>query len=65
MGIVLIGDPLLRLTGDRVPSALMELREMTPPSEVEGIERIMERIAEEADLGTYEEYRAGNPQFFN
>jgi len=65
LGIVLIGDPLLRLTGDLFPWGHGDNTGWTPPREVEGIGEIMEGIADEAELGTYEEYRERNPQFFH
>ncbi|MGB5546256.1 MAG: hypothetical protein WBM74_06765 [Polyangiales bacterium] len=66
LGIVIIGDPLLRLTGDLFPWGYGDnTSAWTPPAEVEDIGETMERIAEETELGTYEEYRERNPQFFD
>lgn len=66
LGVVIIGDPLLRLTGDLFPWGYgNNTSGWTPPGEVDDIGEIMERIADETDLGTYEEYRERNPQFFD
>ncbi|MDH4283651.1 MAG: hypothetical protein OEV36_13430 [Myxococcales bacterium] len=62
LGIVLMGDPLLRLTGDLHPSGAREAAAWMPPGVVD--EEIMKRIAETARLDTFEKYRANHPEFF-
>ncbi len=65
LGVVLMGDPLLRLTGDLYPwGGAGDASNWTPPGEVEDIDDIMRAIAEGAELGSYEEYREAYPQFF-
>ncbi len=60
LGIVIMGDPLLRLTGDLYPSGATEASFTDPGIFVE----TMEQIAAEADLSTFEEYREMHPEFF-
>ncbi|MGB5694234.1 MAG: C25 family cysteine peptidase [Polyangiales bacterium] len=65
LGMVLMGDPLLRLTGDLTPSA-GDFPDSTRASP-EGLdvlpqEEIMENCSGNSD--TFEEYRAAHPEFF-
>lgn len=64
LGVVLIGDPLLRLTGDLFPWGYGD-NTSTQPGDLDDIDAIMEGIAENAELGTYEQYREENPEFFD
>ena len=61
LGVVIMGDPLVRLTGDLFPSggtdaAVWDLRDDT--------EGTTSECAADVELGTFEEYRKGHPEFF-
>jgi len=61
LGIVLMGDPLLHLHGDTLPRAFaLSAAWESPPEDSE----LMIEIARTAELGTFEEYRAAHPEFF-
>ena len=61
LGIVLMGDPLLHLHGDTLPRAFaLSATWESPPEDSE----LMIEIARTAELGTFEEYRAAHPEFF-
>jgi hypothetical protein len=62
LGIVLMGDPLLRLTGDLFPSGWTDVGGWDPPG---AFEELMETIAQESELSTFEEYRDSHPEFFD
>jgi hypothetical protein len=62
LGMVILGDPLLRVNGDVT-------RRLAPgPAadewQQDQLREITERHAGETRLGTFEEYRAENPSFF-
>ncbi|MBW2686665.1 MAG: hypothetical protein JRE19_12230 [Deltaproteobacteria bacterium] len=61
LGVVLMGDPLLRVTGDLFPWG-------TTKAETTAIREDLERTTPDcgADVepGTFEEYRQGHPEFF-
>ncbi len=66
LGIVILGDPLLTIRGDRRGLLI----EQTPPpptkAELEALRQSMmwDAIHTRDELGTFEAYRASNPQFF-
>ena len=62
LGIVLMGDPLLRLTGD-LPPTPTEIPQMVPEA-VMLDDEIMKNIAAGARLGTFDQYRSSHPEFF-
>jgi hypothetical protein len=69
LGMVLMGDPLLSLTGDLEPlpddfidSARAPVED---PDALQRFERIMEECAQEAQPDTFEEYRDNYPEFFS
>lgn len=65
LGIVLMGDPLLRVTGDLFPSGSTDAAGPGDWETEAWGDALMERIQAEAELSTFEEYREENPDFFN
>jgi hypothetical protein len=68
LGTVLMGDPLLRLTGDLTPAAA-DFVDSTPTTaegpDVLPEEKIVENCSCNSALDTFEEYRAAHPEFFD
>jgi len=65
LGIVLMGDPLLHLHGDTLPRAVALSADWeSPPEDSEFMRELMREIARTAEPGTFEEYRAAHPEFF-
>lgn len=62
LGMVIMGDPLLRISSDMLPPGYAEVTEWRPPEE---FDQIMERIAEDSILSTFEEYQERHPEFFD
>lgn len=62
LGVVIMGDPLLRLSGDLLSWSRAAPSAWEPPP---ALDEIMETIAAESMLGTFEEYRASHPEFFD
>ena len=65
LGIVLMGDPLLRVTGDLFPSGGTDAQGPGDPGTEAWGDALMETIQAEAELSTFEAYREENPDFFN
>jgi len=68
MGMVLMGDPLLHLTGDLAPSSGDLVDSARTAFERQDAlreeEKILENCSSQLDLDTFEEYRAAHPEFF-
>jgi len=62
LGVVIMGDPLLMVTGDLFPSGGTDAAEWDLLEDVEGT---TPECAAEVELGTFEEYRKGHPEFFD
>ena len=62
LGMVIMGDPLLRISPDMLPPSYAEVTEWRPPTD---LDQIMERIAEDSILSTFEEYQERHPEFFD
>jgi hypothetical protein len=64
LGIIIAGDPLLTVSGDvRGVIPVVPQRDWTG-EELAALRQTMLGIARQSVLGTYEEYRKHNPQFF-
>ncbi|MBW2586806.1 MAG: hypothetical protein JRD92_07675 [Deltaproteobacteria bacterium] len=62
LGMVIMGDPLLRISPEMLSPSYAEATEWRPPAE---LDQIMERIAEDSILSTFEEYQERHPEFFD
>lgn len=62
LGVVIMGDPLLQLTGDLLPPGYTDASTRFPPEDY--YYDIMATMAEETKPGTFEEYREQHPEFF-
>lgn len=64
-GIVLLGDPLLILSGDMPAAKEIGQQEDWTPEEIEALRQTIIRMPQTDELDTFEEYRELNPQFFD
>jgi hypothetical protein len=68
LGMVLMGDPLLSLTGDLEPSPEHFIESARAPMEesdaLQVDDRILEECARQAQPDTFEDYRDNHPEFF-
>lgn len=64
LGITLMGDPLLRLHGDQAPPPRSPSSPPWLPWLPPAYDPTMFEVARTARLGTFEEYRAEHPEFF-
>ena len=64
LGIVILGDPLLTLQGDTKGLLLDLVPDAPGEAERAALWESMRRRAAEAELGTFEQYRAAHPGFF-
>ncbi len=66
LGIVILGDPLLTIQGDRRGLILEQTPAEPTKEQLEALRNSMrwDAVHTQAELGTFEAYRASNPQFF-
>ncbi|HUU02962.1 MAG TPA: calcium-binding EGF-like domain-containing protein [Myxococcota bacterium] len=66
LGIVILGDPLLTIQGDRRGLILEQTPAEPTRAQLESLRKSMhwDAVNTRDELGTYEAYRASNPQFF-
>jgi hypothetical protein len=64
LGIVIMGDPLLTVSGDVVGLVAKARAPLPTPEEIEELSKIFEDVAATTELGTFRDYQLANPQFF-
>jgi hypothetical protein len=64
LGIVVLGDPMLIVWGDRMGMLERELSGAAGPESVEWMETIFREQAPPQDLDTFEDYKLAHPEFF-
>ncbi|MDH3655279.1 MAG: hypothetical protein OEN21_13485 [Myxococcales bacterium] len=64
LGMVVLGDPLLMLSGDVADLMKRVPQKDSTPEEIEALRETMMGLAEADEVDTFEEYIRSNPQFF-
>lgn len=64
LGMVLLGDPLLTLTGDLTGIVELARPQGEPPADLDALRQTIIDTPPVEDLDTFEQYRESNPQFF-
>ncbi len=64
LGIVIVGDPLLVISGDVQDKILALVPREWTAEDLAALRQTMVKVAQEAKLGTYESYRKNNPSLF-
>jgi hypothetical protein len=64
LGLVVLGDPLLTLSGDVTGLLLRASQEEWTAEDIEALRQTIVNLGAADDADTFEEYKASNPQFF-